>query len=436
LRNGRDRLVAPLPFRSSTSRTISRAIRHAVAALLVIAVSARAQEGDRALRLVKAAAREEGPLALLLAREACRAADREESRTALLAALARSGALPVLRHEKARVWSCGMPRNAERVYSVDEATLKVWMPDGSPVAAIPGAPIRWWAFDHIRFGLVRGKENRAVIYDVSGGEIATLPHAEAVGGIWIAGKGRVVVTWAGQDVRLWDENGKPLAVIPHPRPVRMAYARRDGKKVFTLTDERARIHAADGRVLAEWEPPDPIVGVRWAPAQDRLLTRSASVARLRDARGGELAVLGLHTDPLTEARFSLDGDLIVTTSRDGRAILWNALGEPLKVLPHAYPVGGAEFLPQGRHFVTFGRNEAWLWSRRGVLVARLRGHGKQVNGVGYSGQADRVVTCAGDGTARVWPIVLADALALAARHAGRDFTAEERRRYAALLSSD
>ena len=245
----------------------------------------------------------------------------------------------------------------------------------------------------------------------------------------------MVVTWAGHDVRLWDGTGKPLAVIPHPRAVRMAYARRDGEKVFTLTDARARIHAADGRMLAGWEPPDSIVGVRWAPAQDRLLTRSGAVARLRDARGRELAVLGLHTDPLTEARFSLDGDLIVTTSRDGRAILWNAVGEPLRILPHAYPVRGAEFLPQGRHFVTFGRNEAWLWSRRGVLVVRLQGHGKKVNGVGYSGQADRVVTCADDGTARVWPIVLADALALAARHAGRDFTAEEQRRYAAILSS-
>jgi hypothetical protein len=55
--------------------------------------------------------------------------------------------------------------------------------------------------------------------------------------------------------------------------------------------------------------------------------------------------------------------------------------------------------------------------------------------VGYSGQADRVVTCADDGTARLWPIVPADALALAARRAGRDFTGEEQRRYAALLAS-
>ena len=96
--------------------------------------------------------------------------------------------------------------------------------------------------------------------------------------------------------------------------------------------------------------------------------------------------------PLTEARFSFDGNLIVTTSLDGRAILWNAVGEPLRVLQHAFPVRGAEFLPKGRHFVTYGRNEAWLWGSRGFLVARLRGPAKRVSGAGYSGQADRVVT--------------------------------------------
>ena len=92
------------------------------------------------------------------------------------------------------------------------------------------------------------------------------------------------------------------------------------------------------------------------------------------------------------------------------------------------------FLPKGRHFVTFGRNEARLWSRRGFLVARLQGHTKRVRGVGYSGQADRVVTCAEDGTARLWPIVLEDALALAARRAGRDFTAAEKRQYGSMLT--
>jgi WD40 repeat protein len=406
-----------------------------VAVLVVLAVTARAQEPDRALRLAQAAEREKGPVALLLAREACLASDREECRTALLGALARSGALPVFRHERARVWGCGMPSNHERVYSIDEQELRIWMPDGAPVARIPGAPILWWAFDHGRVGLVRREEPHAILYDPSGKEIASLSHSETVVGIWIAGKGQLVVTWSGKDVRLWDEGGKPLAVIPHPRAVRMAYPRRDGAKVLTLAGKRARVYGVDGGLLAEWEPPDPILGVRWAPAQDRILARSGSVARLRDARGQELAVLGLHTAPLTEARFSRDGDLIVTTSRDGRAILWNAVGEPLRILQHGCPVEGVEFLPEGHRFVTFGRNEARVWSRRGLLYARLQGHAKRVNGAGYSGQADRVVTCAGDGTARLWPIVPADALALAARHAGRDFNAEERRRYAALLAS-
>ncbi len=327
-----------------------------------------------------------------------------------------------------------MPRNAERVYSLDTKVLRIWQPDGSEIARIGGATILWWAFDHARVGLVREGQPRAFLYDSSGVEVATLLHPEAVGGIWIAGQGRLIVTWAGRDVRLWDENGGPLVAIPHPRPVRMAYARRDGEKVFTLTDRRARVYRADGRLTAEWKPPDSIVGVRWAPAQDRILARSESVARLRDARGRELALLRLHSAPLTEARFSLDGDLIVTTSRDGWAILWNAVGEPLRMLQHSHPVEGAEFLPKGRHFVTFGRNEARLWSRRGFLLARLRGHTKRIRGAGYSGQADRVVTCAEDGTARLWPIVLEDALALAARHAGRDFTAEERRQYESMLT--
>jgi WD40 repeat protein len=406
-----------------------------VAVLFVLAVCARAQEADRALGLAKAAERAQGVPALLLAREACRAADREECRTALYAVLARSGALPVFRHDRAPVWGCGMPRDAERVFSVDDATLKVWRPDGSLLAERTGGRIRWWAFDHGRLGLVRDDERLAALYDASGHQVAKLAHAGAVSGIWIGGKGRLVVTWTRRTVRLWDEGGRPLATIPHPQDVRTAYPRLDGGKVVTLTDRRARVYDAGGRPLAEWKLDASIAGVRWATSTDRLLLRSdGNVATLVDASGQKPRLLGLHTKPLTEARFSYDGNLIVTTSLDGRAILWNAVGEPLRVLQHAFPVRGAEFLPKGRHFVTYGRNEAWLWGSRGFLVARLRGHGRKINSVGYSGQADRVVTGADDGTVRLWPIVLADAMALAARHAGRDFTAEERRRYASLLA--
>jgi WD40 repeat protein len=415
-----------------------------VAVLFLLAVCARAQEADRASRLAEAAAREQGVPALLLAREACRAADREECRTALYAALAQSGALPVFRHGRARVWGCGMPRDAERVYSVDDAALKVWKPDGSLLAERGPLPaghgpllavrIRWWAFDHGRVGLVRDDERLATLYDASGREVAKLSHAAAVSGIWIGGKGRLVVTWTRRHVRLWDGSGRPVATLPHPRDIKAAYPRLDGKKVVTVTDRHARVYTGGGRPLAEWKLTTSIAAVRWATSTDRLLLRSdGKVATLVDASGDKPRVLGLHTGPMTEARFSYDGNLIVTTSLDGRAILWNALGEPLRVLQHAFPVRGAEFLPKGRYFVTYGRNEAWLWGSRGFLVARLRGHARKVNGVGYSGQADRVVTCADDGTVRLWPIVLADALALAAQHAGRDFTAEERRKYAGLL---
>lgn len=328
-----------------------------------------------------------------------------------------------------------MPRNAERVYSLDDTSLRVWTPDGSAVADLAGPQIRWWAFDYGRVGLVRHGQKAAALHDSSGNEVATLTHSATVLGIWIGGRGRLVVTWAGRTVRLWDESGKPLATISHPRDVLLAYPRLDGGKVITVTSRRARVHDAGGRALAEWELPDMVAGVRWATGTDRLLLRSANkVARLWDANGRQLRVLDLHSSQLTEARFSRDGDLIVTTSLDGRAILWNAVGEPLRVLQHAFSVRGAEFLAHGRHFVTYGRNEAWLWNRRGFLVAKLRGHGKRVNGVGYSGQGDRVVTCADDGTVRLWPVVLADALALATRHAGRELTAGERLRYAGLLA--
>lgn len=88
--------------------------------------------------------------------------------------------------------------------------------------------------------------------------------------------------------------------------------------------------------------------------------------------GSTIAVLRGHVYNVMTARFSPDGERVVTSSAEGTARLWNADGSGGSVVLRATtsPLFAAIFSPDGR----------------------------------------RVMTASGDGTARVWPVAWGDIL--------------------------
>jgi WD40 repeat protein len=124
--------------------------------------------------------------------------------------------------------------------------------------------------------------------------------------------------------------------------------------------------------------------------------------REKQASGSTLT----HRDYLRHAAFSPDGKLLVTTSDDGTAQLWDASTE----LPHGPPlrhlknVGHAAFSPDSRFVVTAsddGTARIWdVWS--GEPIGSPLKHEQGVRHAAFDPTGQRIVTASDDGTARIW----------------------------------
>ncbi len=137
----------------------------------------------------------------------------------------------------------------------------------------------------------------------------------------------------------------------------------------------------------------------------------------------EKYLLSDHTDGVNNVRFSPQGTLVATASRDGTVRFWNATtGETTVTLQgHDGQVYSAEFSPDGRRSVTASSDKtARLWSvETGKKIGPpLQGHQGDVYRASFSPDGKLVVTASDDGTARVWrlsdsglegePVVLSD----------------------------
>jgi WD40 repeat protein len=115
----------------------------------------------------------------------------------------------------------------------------------------------------------------------------------------------------------------PCAAHAVAQSVLRALPSRDGRYVVTLDlDSRARIWPGDGG------PPiktlQNVASVAFSPSGNELLVADGeATARILQASDGkEIGLLRGHTDIVNDARFSPEGDLIVTSSDDGTVRVW------------------------------------------------------------------------------------------------------------------
>lgn len=121
-----------------------------------------------------------------------------------------------------------------------------------------------------------------------------------------------------------------------------------------------------------------------------------------------------HTNTLTMARFSPDGQKIVTASRDNTATLWGVDGRRLAVLTgHTSAVVSALFSPDGLRIVTASEDAtARLWQPDGKLLRVLNGHSAPINQAVFSPDSRRLLTVSNDGTARIWDVASGNSVIL------------------------
>jgi WD40 repeat protein/serine/threonine protein kinase/tetratricopeptide (TPR) repeat protein len=156
-----------------------------------------------------------------------------------------------------------------------------------------------------------------------------------------------------------------------------------------------------------WSHDKPLTRVVCSPNGRLVVTTSEDhTARVWDMAGGQEVTGPLrHEDVVLQAAFSPDSKRLVTACRDGKARLWQvAAGKLLHKLSHNGAVLHAEFSPDGRRVVTASYDRtARVWDAvSGDLIARYANHTKEVLMAAFSPDGRHMVTASTDGTAQVW----------------------------------
>jgi WD40 repeat protein len=289
-----------------------------------------------------------------------------------------------------------------------DGTARVWrVGSAQPVSVLPAHENVVNDVDFSRDGsfvVTAGKDGTARTWRATNGEsLATLRgHGDSVAAATFLPSGdRVVTAGADDTIRLWNVVRQPkLRVVrSFSKPVeRVRFA---GHEIEATVDGRIHVLEASGQELRQrgsgTEP------VERAPDGARV-TIKGKTAIVHRPDGREL-VLGGHRDALTSARFSPDGRLVVTASRDSDAIVWDARRGTLrrKLLGHFSVVSDARFSPDGRWIITAGPGKAGLWdASTGALVYFLQGHKGKLLSAAFDRTSRVVVTGGVDGTVRTW----------------------------------
>jgi WD40 repeat protein/serine/threonine protein kinase len=274
--------------------------------------------------------------------------------------------------------------------------------------------------------------------------------------------GRRLATTAGHQVRIWDaETGKPaLFFSPTGKLVRTVAFSPDGRRIalggwdnnVTICDSATgrQIHCLRGHKQSIWS-------VAYSP-DGHLLASAASdmTIRLWDPETGrERGTLTGHTYSVCAVAFSPDGSQLVSGGADNLVKLWDvktrqvirtfqghtrgcmsvavgqggrvasgshdrmvriwdtATGRKHLLLPCRQIVFGVAFSPDGRWLASGGGTmvdrlypaELKIWDTNdGSELYSLTGHAASIHGLVFRSDGSRLVTCSGDGTARVWPV--------------------------------
>lgn len=258
-------------------------------------------------------------------------------------------------------------------------------------------------------------DNTARVWNPQTGQVLwTARHPDKVNWAGFTNDGHLLgTTGREQTLKLWDgQDGAPVRTIELPsRPITAGFSP-DGALVATGTaDGITRIwNVATGDLVTQTETHGGMISyVEFSP--DGALVASASwgqTASIIAILGGPTRMLTGHDDHVTKARFSPDGERLLTTGEDKSSRVWDvASGTLVHTLEgHTGGIVTGRFSADGKRIMTFGRDATGrIWDTdTGRLLWTYLGATDAIWTAAVHADTGRLVTGSMDGMVHVWDV--------------------------------
>ncbi len=267
----------------------------------------------------------------------------------------------------------------------DEVTSAVYSQDGKQV-------------------LTASKDGTARIWSPKDSRVIELRHRKEVTSAVFSHHGKWILTSSGDSlVRLWNLEGAVLDSFRHREEVLSASFSPDDSLLVAVTkDNCATLWNIRGDSLHRFGHPAGVYSTAFSPDGRSFLTGCAdSIVRNWSAENFSLLDSLVHYDKPKIAKFTSDGDLIVTAGKMVK--IWDREGMLLDSMVHSVYVTSIDFSPDGLQILaTCNDQDAYLWNFNGELLARYEGHTDIVNYGCFTPDGSHVLTAANDGFIMRW----------------------------------
>lgn len=280
------------------------------------------------------------------------------------------------------------PNGKELFSASNDATVKLWRLNNPLLSTVKGhaGGVGYFSFAPLK-GIVATShwDDQVVkLWDLKGSLHQVLKaHRTGVEGITFSPDGQMIAT-AGSDltVRLWRHDGTLLKTLAGYTQliVNLAFSQ-DGQIIATSSkDKVVRLWNKDGTLLKQIQGPREWGDwyLEFSPDIQYAIVRSDRTAKLWRIRDHALIkTFKGHTAEVLRARFSLDGQTVITTSWDKTIKLWKLDGTLISTLTgHNAVVADATFSPDGQLIASTSNDKTIrLWKRDGTPLMTLQTEG-------------------------------------------------------------